>query len=54
MLRSVIFYFGCLLMALSLLWPLMPAPDPARFNRMWLFDFGLLLAVASHGWPGGL
>lgn len=49
--RPVVFLLGCLLMALSLLWPLVPTPDPARLNRAWLFDLGLLLAIASLGWP---
>jgi hypothetical protein len=52
--RIILFYFGLLLMALSLLWPLAPFPPSDRWNRAWMFDLGLLLAVAAHGWPGGL
>ncbi len=54
MTRIILFYFGLLLMALSLLWPLFPVPSNDRWNRSWAFDLGLLLAIASHGWPGGL
>lgn len=52
--RPVIFLIGCVLMALSLLWPLFPAPPSDRWNRAWLFDLGLLLAIAAHGWPENL
>jgi hypothetical protein len=51
--RPVIFLLGVLLMALSLLWPLVP-PPPGRFDRSWLFELGLVLAIAAHGWPEGL
>lgn len=53
MARMLFFYFGVLLMAFSLLFPIFPIPPNERWNRIWLFDFGLLLAFASHGWPGG-
>lgn len=50
--RDVFFLLGCLLMALAVMaypfgrWPETHAP--------WFFRFGLLLAVASHGWPDSL
>lgn len=49
--RPVIFLLGCLLMALSLLWPFTPAPGTERWNRSWLFDLGLLMAIAAAHWP---
>lgn len=54
MTRILLFYFGLLLMALSLLVPLFPITPTDRWNRAWLFDLGLLLAIGAHGWPGGL
>lgn len=54
MLRSVIFLLGILLMALSLFFPLFTVPAPARFDRGWLFDLGLVLAIGAHGWPENL
>lgn len=53
--RPVIFLLGCLLMALALLMPLAVDPTPPRrFGREWIFDLGLLLALAAHGWPENL
>lgn len=55
MLRTVVFLLGVALMGISLLLPFAPPAPPAdRFNRAWLFDCGLLMAVAAHGWPEGL
>jgi hypothetical protein len=54
MLRYLIFYIGLFLMALSLLFPIFPIPPNDRWNRAWLFDLGLLMALGAHGWPGGL
>lgn len=54
MARELVFYIGLVFMLLSLLWPVFPVPASERWNRVWLFDLGLLLAIASHGWPGGL
>lgn len=52
--RVVLFLLGLLVMALSLLWPIVPAPPSERWNRAWLFDLGLLLAIGAHGWPEGM
>lgn len=51
--RIVLFLLGCALMAISLVMAAFP-PPPERFNRGWVFDLGLLLAVAAHGWPDSL
>lgn len=56
MMRDALFIVGVILMALALLLRLFPVPQdpPDRAYRVWLFDLGLLLAVAAHGWPGAL
>lgn len=54
MLRAFIFLLGCALMAISLFVPFVPGSADRRIGWSWLFSFGLLLAVASHGWPEGV
>jgi hypothetical protein len=53
MIRVALFLVGLFLMAISLFVPLVPT-WPERFGRGFIFDFGLLLAIGSHGWPEGL
>ena len=54
MLRSIIFFLGLALMAISLFVPFARVPEGGWFSWSWLFSFGLLLAVGSHGWPEGV
>lgn len=52
MLRTVVFLVGLILMALSVLVPFVV--EEGRHNRFRLFELGLLMVLASHGWPSGL
>lgn len=52
--RVVIFLLGLALMAISLLVPFVAVPSSDRFNRAWLFDLGLLLALGAAHWPENL
>lgn len=52
MIRIVLFLLGCAFMAISLFVPFFVTDE--RVTRFRMFDLGLLLAVASHGWPDNL
>jgi hypothetical protein len=51
--RGAFFLLGCVLMLIGIVLGLLGAWDHPRWGRAFLFDLGLLIAIAAHGWPLG-
>jgi hypothetical protein len=52
--RTVLFLFGLLLMALALvagMTPIGQSPEARKSLARWVFALGVLLTVGAHGWP---